>query len=497
MKTLNLFFIITLFASVIFADGVEPAGSGIEADPYQIETLDNLLWISTNNDSWDKYYVQTSNIDATETQNWNNGFGFSPIGFDYDNSFLGQYSGQEHIIYNLFTSSIDNDIGLFGYSNGAIISNLGLNNVNISGHNSVGSLVGTSNNSIISNCYSTGIVSGNSGIGGLIGLIDEDSIISDSYSFANVNGNLHSIGGLVGKNYDSIIMNCNSTGNIIGNESVGGLVGSTNYISSIRLSFSTGNVTGVESVGGLVGRNTRSTIQNCYSSGNVNGSSFIGGFVGDCTIQSNIYKCYSNGTVDGADGVGGFVGYIDNSSISNSFWDIETSGMVNSYGGTGKTTLEMKDVATYTDLSTQGLSYPWDFVGNPYDDNNNEDYWDINNQINNGYPFLTMFITGIVEELIQGNPEDSYLKRNYPNPFNPSTTIEFSIQNNSKVVLSIYNTKGQKIKTLTNSEITKGNHSIIWDGVDEFGDIVGSGIYYYKLKVNGKTKAVKKCLLLK
>ncbi len=86
---------------------------------------------------------------------------------------------------------------------------------------------------------------------------------------------------------------------------------------------------------------------------------------------------------------------------------------------------------------------------------------------------------------------------NYPNPFNLSTTIEFSIQNDSKIELSVYNIKGQKIKTLMNNAFTKGNHSVIWNGDDESGKSVSSGIYFFKLNVNGKTEAVKKCLLLK
>ena len=86
---------------------------------------------------------------------------------------------------------------------------------------------------------------------------------------------------------------------------------------------------------------------------------------------------------------------------------------------------------------------------------------------------------------------------NYPNPFNPSTTIEFSIQNDSKVELSIFNIKGQKIITLANNEFTKGSHSIIWNGDDENNNPISSGVYLYNLKVNGKTEAMKKCLLLK
>ncbi len=89
------------------------------------------------------------------------------------------------------------------------------------------------------------------------------------------------------------------------------------------------------------------------------------------------------------------------------------------------------------------------------------------------------------------------LHQNYPNPFNPTTTIEFSIQNDSEVELSVYNTKGQLIKTLIRNEYTKGSHSIVWIGDDKFGNLVSSGIYYYELNINGKTEAVKKCLLLK
>ncbi len=85
---------------------------------------------------------------------------------------------------------------------------------------------------------------------------------------------------------------------------------------------------------------------------------------------------------------------------------------------------------------------------------------------------------------------------NYPNPFNPTTTISFSILKRSNIELSIYNTKGQKVKNL--SVILSGDEgSAIWNGDDESNNLVSSGIYFYKLKVNGKTEAVRKCLLLK
>ena len=88
----------------------------------------------------------------------------------------------------------------------------------------------------------------------------------------------------------------------------------------------------------------------------------------------------------------------------------------------------------------------------------------------------------------------------YPNPFNPITTISFSVaQTSSFVTLDIYNIKGQKVKTLI--AFPNGGlgtrYSVIWNGDDESGKPVSSGVYFYKLNVNGKTEAVKKCLLLK
>lgn len=87
---------------------------------------------------------------------------------------------------------------------------------------------------------------------------------------------------------------------------------------------------------------------------------------------------------------------------------------------------------------------------------------------------------------------------NYPNPFNPTTTISFSVTQNSDFVnLEVYNIKGQKVKTLINEQMQKGNHTIIWSGLDSNNKPVSSGIYFYKLDVNGKTEKTKKMLLLK
>jgi len=94
-------------------------------------------------------------------------------------------------------------------------------------------------------------------------------------------------------------------------------------------------------------------------------------------------------------------------------------------------------------------------------------------------------------------PEYPVLYGNYPNPFNPTTIISFSIPKESEVELTIYNVKGQRVKTLLTSNFKRGNHTVIWNGDDESGKIVSSGIYFYNLIVNGKIESVKKCLMIK
>mgnify|MGYP006279408213 CR=1 FL=1 len=91
---------------------------------------------------------------------------------------------------------------------------------------------------------------------------------------------------------------------------------------------------------------------------------------------------------------------------------------------------------------------------------------------------------------------ESKLMGNYPNPFNPETSISFQLAESSDVELSIYNLKGQLIKRFIKNSLSAGNHNLKWNGKNKNGDSVGSGIYLYKLKIKDQT-FIEKCILLK
>ncbi|MEA1972825.1 MAG: T9SS type A sorting domain-containing protein, partial [Candidatus Cloacimonadota bacterium] len=93
-------------------------------------------------------------------------------------------------------------------------------------------------------------------------------------------------------------------------------------------------------------------------------------------------------------------------------------------------------------------------------------------------------------------PLKTELVGNYPNPFNPTTSIKFGIHQDTKVKIDIYNLLGQKIITLVNSEMTAGYHSIEWNGKGRTGQRTASGIYYYKMSTKDSI-LIDKMILLK
>jgi len=226
-------------------------GSGTLSDPYIIEDVWDLQNI---NSDLSANYILKNNIDASGTNEWNNGSGFMPIGNE-TNPFLGNLDGSTYIIDNLSINFDANapiyGYGLFGYvGQSGVIRNIGLTNVNITGRNWIGGLVGC-NYGLIQDTYSQGIVEGGDTTGGLVG--SNFGSITNSYSSGQITGG-YSIGGLVGGNV-GIISSSNSDGNVNGWRSVGGLIGSQWHPGIVKDSYSNSFVEGHRNPGGLVGSN--------------------------------------------------------------------------------------------------------------------------------------------------------------------------------------------------------------------------------------------------
>lgn len=101
----------------------------------------------------------------------------------------------------------------------------------------------------------------------------------------------------------------------------------------------------------------------------------------------------------------------------------------------------------------------------------------------------------IVAPKVQVLPKEFSLNQNFPNPFNPTTTISYALPANSYVKLVVYNILGQKVKTLVDEEQTAGYRQVVWNGQNDRGEAVGSGIYFYRIHAGDFTKTAKMSLL--
>ncbi|NQV16611.1 T9SS type A sorting domain-containing protein [bacterium] len=111
--------------------------------------------------------------------------------------------------------------------------------------------------------------------------------------------------------------------------------------------------------------------------------------------------------------------------------------------------------------------------------------------------FINSWLTTVsVDEPGSSLPREFALSNNYPNPFNPSTTIAFDVPNSSEVMITVYNVLGQKVIDLVNSEYSAGNYNVSWNGLDAAGNPVSSGLYMYKMTAGAFT-ATSKMLYLK
>ena len=128
-------------------------------------------------------------------------------------------------------------------------------------------------------------------------------------------------------------------------------------------------------------------------------------------------------------------------------------------------------------------------------------YWRVaakNSVGNSDYSQAFGFETGKVTDTDdpQVSAATTALKINYPNPFNPETTISYSLSEAQKVKIEVYNLRGQLVRTLVNDNQAAGDHKVIWAGIDNNNRAVASGIYYHKMTA-GKYSSTRKMILMK
>ncbi|MFO7936137.1 MAG: hypothetical protein R6V06_00805 [Kiritimatiellia bacterium] len=342
---------------------VEPStGDGTSDHPYQIATLQNLYWIAQNSQYWGSSFIQTASIDASETASWDDGDGgeiegWTPIGNTTD-KFHGSYDGQNYSISGLTINRPSTaNVGLFGHvghvesdTEATIIRRLRLTDVSVIGARGSGTLIGrvTGNaNTRIEACYAlNGQVRGDGATGGLIG---------SHNSYRDTPGGTD----------NPVASQCHADIDVI---------------------FS--GQGGADKFGGLAGCSQKGTISNCFARGSitVTNATRIGGLAGCIEYRGRLVHSYATGevqpincTLDG--GLVGNLGPGGNAGIvTDCFWDTETSGMTTSAGGIGKTTAQMKTESTFTSVN-------WEFP----------EIWGIDGNRNDGYPFLSAFLTLPVE----------------------------------------------------------------------------------------------------
>ena len=309
------------------AQAFSGSGFGTEIYPYVIT---NVYQLQEMQDGLEAHYVLGNDINASDTVSWNDGEGFEPVGAT--SPFKGTLDGKGYLIDGLYINRIEGDgQGLFAVLWGAMVKNVILTNVEITGDDNIGTLAGQAiYESVITHCWATGSLtlkpgSGDSKSGGLIGIGYGGTWIDQCVSGVNVKaGSRRQVGGLVGY--------LRGRGN--NHPPIAGLSDSYSPVAVLTNSYSYGTVTG-----------------NGWKQGNL---------LGDAD-GSRVDKCYSCGKGKALIGFN-----YAHPVITNCYWDRDEGASSSSYGGTGKTSDQMAQQATFVDWDfdeiwaiDEGQSYPY------------------------------------------------------------------------------------------------------------------------------------------
>ena len=362
MKRTYIIIALGCFSTVIFYAGlhaqevsnwidyVQPLtlGEGTQADPFLVETAEQLAFVAAetqeNRNFSGQYLRITQDIDLYGKE-------WTPIGSltSAGTLFSGTLDGGKHVIKNLTVNYLDaSPVGLFGASRG-FINDLYIDNCSVSGFEYVGGLVGFiyegavnncsvsgkvegknnrvglltgQNDGIVTGCSTTGTVIGKENVGGFLGI--NYGSVTESSAAGQVKGD-NQIGGFVGLLQKGKISNCKSACTVEGaQENIGGFLGQNSAV--VANSQASGDVSGRMYVGGFAGWNYYGSVDNCSASGNLKGSAIIGGLIGSNETDQPLMKCFATGRVEGSEGnVGGLVG-INHGVVTHSYATGNVSG---------------------------------------------------------------------------------------------------------------------------------------------------------------------------
>jgi hypothetical protein len=230
-----------------------------------------------------------------------------------------------------------------------------------------GNATGCADGAVMIGCRATvSVLAGGERNGGLVG--ESYRSITDSSAAGTVTGYMN-VGGLVGLSISGDVTDSHATGNVRSHAShAGGLIGNmrTNY-QWINRCYATGNVSADHHAGGFIGycwEEEYVFVDNCFATGAVQASRYAGGFIGT-SYNTRITKSYSVGVVTASQNIGGFVSVCGLATIADCYWDVEASRLSESDCGSGKTTAQVKQQATFVNWDfaniwtiTEGESYP-------------------------------------------------------------------------------------------------------------------------------------------
>ena len=389
-------------------------GEGIESNPYQIESAENLAFlaymVNKGFDTRGMFFELTTDIDlnGSEDMPWipiglgdiyfyEDGCERKPeITFIPNNNFKGHFDGGGHKIYNMYINGTSIG-GLFG----TVEQPCEITNVNME----------------------SGYIQNVEYGGGIVGKCSNTIVILNCSNKVDISGNY--VGGILGHGTGKVV-HCFNSGYIKGNNSAGGISGM--MAREITECFNMGRVITInngDGCGGIIGTSQRDmTIVNCYNTGRIGGSARFSGGIGGFVVKGTVKNCYNVGDLSNNEGVvGGIIGFNNFNGTADNLYYLNSS--VSESIGTAMSDTDMREETFVAVLNKDTNVWGYD-----------------KDNVNDGYPVLESFHLSTTETM-------ATTMSVYPNPAKGSFTVE------GTGLLTITNILGQKVmeKTIENNNI--------------------------------------------